>query len=143
MIYDWVLALHVMAWTSWMAGLFYLPRIMVYHAERAAPGTPASETFKVMEDKLHRLIMRPAMIVAWASGIALVWMGWDLATSYWLHAKLLLVVALTGTHHMMWRWAKDFAADRNTRSGRFYRVMNEVPTLIFIGVVIVAIVKPF
>jgi putative membrane protein len=142
-LYLWLKALHIMAWTSWMAGLFYLPRLMVYHAERAAPGSEASETFKVMERKLLRLIMRPAMLGAWATGLALIWLGVDFSTAYWLHAKLALVVPLTATHMAMARWVRAFSEDRNQRSGRFFRIWNEAPTLLFAGIVILAIVRPF
>ena len=115
-LYDWILVLHIAAWTSWMAGLFYLPRLFVYHAESAAPGTPASETFKVMERKLLRLIMTPAMLVAWASGLYLaVAGGWF--SSGWMHAKLLLVVAMSAFHGFCVRWMKTFAADANEKVG--------------------------
>lgn len=145
MTYFWIKALHIMAWTSWMAGLFYLPRLFVYHAERAAPGSEASETFKVMEAKLLRLIMTPAMVVTWLTGIYLAFFAGviDWSSDIWMHVKLLLVIGMTGAHHMMQRWAKTFAADANTRPGRFYRIMNEVPTLLFIFIVILAIVRPF
>jgi putative membrane protein len=145
MLYLWIKALHIMAWASWMAGLFYLPRLFVYHAERAPAGTEASEIFKVMERKLLFLIMRPAMIVTWLTGL---WLAFgegliDWSYDFWMHAKLLLVVLMTGIHHMMLKWMKTFAADQNTKSGRFYRIMNEVPTLLFIFIVIFAIVRPF
>lgn len=142
MIYLWIKALHVMAWASWMAGLFYLPRLFVYHAERAAPGSDASEIFKVMERKLLYIIMRPAMIVTWVTGLWLLYDGGWWADG-WMHAKILLVVLMTGVHHMMQKWMRTFAADDNARTGRFYRIMNEVPTLMFVGVVILVIVRPF
>lgn len=142
MLYQWMVALHVMAWASWMAGLFYLPRLFVYHAEQANAGGETAEVFKVMERKLLGFIMRPAMLVTWATGLYLLYAGsWWM--DGWMHAKLLLVVLMTGAHHMMQKWMKTFAADANTRSGKFYRVMNEVPTLFFIGIVILVIVKPF
>jgi putative membrane protein len=145
MLYLWMKALHIMAWASWMAGLFYLPRLFVYHAERAAPGTEASEIFKVMEHKLMYVIMRPAMLVTWATGLYLAFFAGVIDWSYdfWMHAKLLLVVLMTGAHHMMIKWMKGFKADENAKSGRFYRIMNEVPTLLFIFVVILVIVRPF
>ena len=145
MTYEWMKALHIMAWASWMAGLFYLPRLFVYHAERAAAGSETSETFKVMEHKLMTVIMRPAMIVTWLTGLWLAFGEGVISWRYdgWMHAKLLLVVALTGVHHMMVKWMRRFEADANARSGRFYRVMNEVPTLLFIVIVILAIVRPF
>jgi putative membrane protein len=145
MSYEWVKAIHVMAWASWMAGLFYLPRLFVYHAERAAPGSESSEMLKVMERKLLTLIMRPAMIVTWATGLWLAFgMGLiDWSRDYWMHAKMLLVVLMTGAHYMMRRWMVTFAIDANRRSGRFYRVANEVPTLFFVLIVIAVIVRPF
>jgi putative membrane protein len=145
MLYFWIKALHIMAWASWMAGLFYLPRLFVYHAERAPAGSETSETFKVMERKLMFIIMRPAMLVTWATGLYLAFFTGviDWSSDIWMHVKLLLVILMTGAHHMMIRWMRDFEADRNTRAGRFYRIMNEVPTLLFIFIVILAIVRPF
>jgi putative membrane protein len=144
-MYEWILALHIMAWTSWMAGLFYLPRLFVYHAERANGGGETAETFKVMERKLLKLIMTPAMIVTWLTGLWLTFGGGrvDLTADGWLHAKILLIVLMTGVHHMLQRFMRDFAVDANARSGRFYRVINEVPTLLFIGAVVLVIVRPF
>lgn len=143
--HDWLKALHVIAVIAWMAGLFYLPRLYVYHAEQAAVGSELSETFKVMERRLLRAIMNPAMIAAWLFGcLMLVSLGWDFVVqSYWLHAKLALVLAMTWYHHALARWRKDFDADRNARTGRYYRIMNEVPTLLLIGIVILVIVRPF
>jgi putative membrane protein len=145
MLYLWIKALHIMAWASWMAGLFYLPRLFVYHAERAAPGTEASEIFKVMEHKLMYFIMRPAMLVTWVTGLYLAFFVGvvDWSSDIWMHVKLLLVILMTGVHHMMIKWIKTFKADQNTRAGRFYRIMNEVPTLLFIFVVILVIIRPF
>jgi len=144
-MYEWIKALHVMAWASWMAGLFYLPRLFVYHAESAEAGSHTSETFKVMERKLYRFIMRPAMIVTWLTGLYLAFFTGiiDWTADYWMHAKLLLVVLMTGAHEAMGRWIREFDADANARPGRFYRVANEVPTLLFIGIVIMVIVRPF
>ncbi|MFM8989256.1 MAG: CopD family protein [Alphaproteobacteria bacterium] len=122
----WLRALHVVAVISWMAGLLYLPRLFVYHCA-AAPGSPQSETFKVMERRLLRAIMNPAMIVAWVVGLSLVW-AQDLWGSGWMQAKFALVVAMTLMHQVLARWRKDFAADRNTRPARDYRIANEVPT---------------
>lgn len=144
-MYELTKALHIMAWTSWMAGLFYLPRLFVYHAERANAGGEMAETFKVMERKLLKLIMTPAMIVTWVTGL---WLAFgvgviDWSSDGWMHAKLLLVVLMTGFHHMLQKWLRVFAADANTRTGRFYRMMNEVPTLIFVVIVILAILRPF
>lgn len=141
--YLWLRALHAISFISWMAGLLYLPRLFVYHC--AAPeGSAQSETFKVMERRLLRAIMNPAMIATWLFGLLLIATPMvDLATSGWLHAKLVLVVLLTALHHIFARWRKDFEVDRNRHSGRFYRLWNEVPTVLMIGIVILAVVKPF
>ena len=142
---DWYLylkALHVIAFTVWMAGLFYLPRLYVYHVD-AAPGSEMSETFKVMEQRLLRIIMNPALIASWVFGLILMFGYVDLATAGWLHAKLLLVVVMSGFHGYLAKCRKDFAADRNSRSSRHYRWINEVPTLLLIFIVFLAVVKPF
>jgi putative membrane protein len=141
MLFLWIKALHVIAVISWMAALLYLPRLMVYHCE-AEPGSKQSETFKTMERRLLRFIANPAMIVAWVTGL---WMAYDagLFRDGWLHGKLLLVLALSAGHGINAMWIKDFALDRNRRSGRFFRIANEVPTLLMIGIVILVIVKPF
>ena len=137
----WLKALHIVAVISWMAGLLYLPRLFVYHSGVEA-GSPQSELFKVMEYRLYRFIMGPAMIVAWITGpLLLVWMGYH--KDSWAIAKLLLVVGLSAVHGMMGGWVKDFAADRNTRDGRFFRIMNEVPTVLMILIVVLVVVKPF
>jgi protoporphyrinogen IX oxidase len=140
-MYEWIKALHVIAVISWMAGMLYLPRLFVYHCE-AEPGSKLSETFKVMERRLLRAIMNPAMIVTWLTGLYLAWAG-HLFSAGWLHGKLLLVVLLSGTHGFFSRCVKDFAADRNTRNPTFYRIINEVPTILMIGIVILVVVKPF
>ena len=142
MTYLWVKALHVISIIAWMAGLLYLPRLFVYHAA-ATPGSEASETFKVMERRLLRAIMNPAMIAAWIFGLWMISIAPTWLQHGWLHAKLLFVLGLTATHMMMARWRKDFEADRNTRPQRFFRIWNEVPTLLMIGIVIFVIVKPF
>ncbi|QGM97073.1 protoporphyrinogen oxidase HemJ [Methylocystis parvus] len=138
--YLWIKALHVMAVIAWMAGLFYLPRLFVYHA-RVGPG-PQSETFKVMEEKLLRIIMRPAMMVSWATGLYLATAG-DHWREAWFHAKLALVVAMTAAHHYDAILVKRFAADANSRPHVFYRYLNEVPTLLMMAIVALVIVKPF
>jgi putative membrane protein len=139
--YPWIKALHVIAVISWMAGMLYLPRLFVYHCE-AEVGSKQSETFKVMEWRLLKVIINPAMIIAWLAGLYLAWSGhWY--TSGWFHAKLTLVVILSGLHGFFSRWVRDFAADRNTRSQKFYRIINEVPTVMMIFIVILVIVKPF
>ncbi|MGC2085074.1 MAG: protoporphyrinogen oxidase HemJ [Bradyrhizobium sp.] len=140
-MYEWIKALHVIAVISWLAGMLYLPRLFVYHCN-AEMGSKQSETFKVMERRLLRAIINPAMMVTWLAGLYLVWAGgWY--KSGWFHAKFLLVLILSGVHGLFARWMKDFAADRNTHSQRFYRIINEVPTLLMIGIVILVIVKPF
>jgi putative membrane protein len=140
-IYDWIKAFHVVAVIAWMAGMLYLPRLFVYHCE-AAPGSAESETFKQMERRLLKAIINPAMIATWALGLWLIWAGGWL-TAGWLQAKVVLVLLLSGAHGFFARWVKDFAANRNRRSAGFYRVVNEIPTLLMIAIVILVIVKPF
>lgn len=140
----WIKALHVISIIAWMAGLLYLPRLFVYHCA-AEPGSDQSETFKVMERRLMKAIMTPAMIASWVFGLVLIGVygvGWNDGT-YWLYAKLAVVLAMTANHGVMMRWLKDFAADRNTRSARYFRFMNEVPTLMMIAIVVLVVVKPF
>ena len=139
--YDWLKAFHLIAVIAWLAGMLYLPRLFVYHCA-AEPGSRQSENFKVMERRLLKAIINPAMVAAWILGLWLAWTGGWLHAG-WFHAKLVLVLILSGVHGLFARWVKDFAADRNRRSAGFYRVMNEVPTLLMIGIVILAIVKPF
>ena len=140
-LYGWIKTLHVVAIISWMAAILYLPRLFVYHCA-AAPGSETSETFKVMERRLLNAIAKPAMVVAWIAGLAMIFMaGWW--SSGWMHAKLALVVALSGYTGALGRWVRDFAADRNTRGHRFYRIMNEVPTLLMVLIVALVILKPF
>ena len=142
---DWygvLKALHVLGVITWMAGMFYLPRLFVYHAE-AGPGTPQSETFKVMERRLLRAIMNPAMVATWAFGIGMLVMIPDWLSDGWLHAKLTLVAVMTVVHHLYARWRKTFERDENRRSARFYRVWNEVPTVLLLGIVFLVILKPF
>jgi len=139
--YPWIKALHIISVVAWMAGMLYLPRLYVYHC--AAPaGSPQSETFKVMERRLLRGIVNPAMIATWVFGLILLF-AYDVYTQPWMHAKLVLVVLLSALHGFYARWRRDFAADRNTRSARFYRVANELPALVLVLVVILAVVKPF
>jgi protoporphyrinogen IX oxidase len=135
--------LHVIAVIAWMAGLLYLPRLFVYHC-KAQLGSSASETFKVMEEKLVRIIMTPAMIVAWICGVVMIAHSPDLLKSgWWLPVKLLFVVGLTVIHFMMNGWRRDFAHDSNHRSERFFRIANELPTLAMIVIVVMVIVRPF
>lgn len=137
----WLKALHIMAFAAWMAGMWYLPRLMVYHADTPA-GSPCSETFKVMERRLLRAITTPAMIMTLLLGI------W-LATAQgqwrdgWLHGKLLLVVVMLAVHGLLVRHVREFAADKRERSGRYFRMLNEAPTVLFIGIVLLAVLKPF
>ncbi len=141
MLYEILKALHIVSVIAWMAGLLYLPRLFVYHAE-AGPGTPQSETFKVMERRLLRAIMNPAMVAVWVFGLLLAWQGnWWMAP--WFHGKMLLVALLTVVHHVYARWRKDFEADRNTKPARTFRYWNEVPTLLMIGIVFLVVLKPF
>lgn len=139
--YLWVKAFHVIAVIAWMAGLLYLPRLFVYHCQ-AQNGSNQSETFKVMERRLLRAIMNPAMIITWVLGI---WMyvSMEMWTDGWAHAKMTFVVLLTISHMMMARWRRDFENDSNTRPESFFRIANEVPTVLMIGIVIFVIVKPF
>jgi protoporphyrinogen IX oxidase len=140
-MYEWLKAFHVIAIIAWMAGMLYLPRLFVYHCE-AEPGSKQSETFKVMERRLLRAIINPAMIASWALGIWLAWQGgWY--TSGWFQAKLVLVLALSALHGAFVRWARDFAADKNRHSQKFYRIINEVPTILMVGIVLLVVVKPF
>jgi protoporphyrinogen IX oxidase len=140
-LYPWILAVHIMAVISWMAGQLYLPRLFVYHCG-AEIGSVQSETFKVMERRLLRQIMTPAMVVTWLAGLWMIWAGGWIHAG-WLHAKLVLVVVMSGLHGMSARYVRDFAADRNRRSHVFYRVFNEAPTLLMVIIVILAVVKPF
>ena len=141
MLYDWLKAFHVIAIIAWMAGMLYLPRLFIYHCE-APKGSIQSETFKIMERRLLKAIINPAMAATWVLGLILAWQGgwW---TAGWLHGKLLLVLILSGLHGVYVRRLKEFAADRNTRPPRYYRILNEVPTVLMIGIVILVIVKPF
>lgn len=141
MLYLWIKAFHIIAVISWMAGMLYLPRLFVYHCAAEA-GSDKAKTFEVMEHRLLRYIMTPAMILTWVFGLVLVWDGGWL-TSGWMHAKFALVLAMSGMHGFLSRCAKDFAAGKNTRSQKFYRIINEVPTLLMIMIVILVVVKPF
>jgi putative membrane protein len=140
-LYEWIKAFHIIAVIAWMAGMLYLPRLFVYHCA-AEVGSVQSETFKVMERRLLKAIINPAMIATWVLGIALVWQGgWVFAT--WFQVKFVLVIVMSGVHGMLARYVRDFAADRNRRSQKFYRILNEVPTLLMIGIVLLAVLKPF
>jgi len=140
-VYDWILVLHVLAIISWMAAALYLPRLFVYHAE-AQKGSIQSETFKIMERRLLKAIMTPAMVVSWLTGLTLVWTGgwWSAG---WMWGKFLLVLGLSGAHGVLVGATRRFAEDRNDKSHVYYRVLNEVPTVLMIGIVILVIIKPF
>jgi len=136
-------AFHIIAVIAWMAGLLYLPRLFVYHA-MSKTGSEQSETFKVMERRLLRYITTPAMVATWIFGLILAFSPLiDWSKDGWFHAKLLLVIVLSGFSGLLAKWTKDFAADRNTRSPRFYRIVNEVPTVLMILIVILVVVRPF
>lgn len=140
-MYEWIKALHVIAVIAWMAGMLYLPRLFVYHCD-VSQDSPQSETFKIMERRLLKAIINPAMIVTWLAGLWLVWYGgWYLAP--WFHAKFVLVLIMSAIHGLYTRYVREFAEDRNTRSQKFYRIINELPTVLMIGIVILVIVKPF
>jgi putative membrane protein len=144
MTYLWIKSFHVVAVIAWMAALLYLPRLMVYHAA-AEPGSAQSETFKVMERRLLKAIATPAMIAVWVLGLVLAF-GYGVGIgdgTGWLHAKIALVVALSAFHGFSARWVRAFGADRNTRPARFYRLVNEIPTVLLIAIVVLVIVKPF
>ena len=140
-LYPWLKAAHVIAIIAWMAGMLYLPRLFVYHCE-AEPGSRQSETFKLMERRLLTVIINPAMVVSWGLGLWLAWEGGWYASG-WLQAKFALALGLSALHGYFVRWVRDFAADRNRNSQRFYRIINEVPTILMIGIVILVVVKPF
>jgi putative membrane protein len=133
-----------MAVIAWMAGLFYLPRLFVYHVN-AKPGSELSETFKIMERRLLQMIMNPALATSWLLGLIIIF-GYDVLDIYndlWLQLKLVLVTILTVYHFLLSAWRKDFAKDSNIHSERFYRIINEVPTLLMIGIVLLVIIRPF
>ena len=141
MPYLWLKALHILSIIAWMAGMLYLPRLFVYHAG-AEKHSSESETFKVMERRLLRGIMTPALILVWVTGLSLaLWGGYYMAG--WMQAKLGLVVLMSGLHGYFVKMVRTFAEDRNLHSPRFYRVLNEIPTLLLIGIVILVVVKPF
>jgi putative membrane protein len=143
MLLAYIKAFHVIAIIAWMAGLLYLPRLFVYHAQ-SKTGSEQSETFKVMERRLLRYITTPAMLASWVLGLALAFSGViDWSKDGWFHAKLFLVLLLSAYHGLLAKWTKDFALDRNTHLARFYRIANEVPTLLMILIVILVVVRPF
>ncbi|MFC7065802.1 protoporphyrinogen oxidase HemJ [Brucella rhizosphaerae] len=139
--YLWIKSIHVIAVIAWMAGMLYLPRLFVYHCA-TTPGSETSETFKIMERRLLRFIINPAMVVTWIAGL---WMAWEIFgfRGGWLHAKLLLVVLMSGLHGYLSKATRLFAEDRNTKSAKHWKIINEVPTVLMIFIVILVIVKPF
>ena len=145
-MYEWVKAFHVIAVIAWLAGMLYLPRLFVYHCA-AEKGSVQSETFKTMERRLLRIIITPAMVATWLLGLWLAWHGPDSRygwfASGWLLAKLVLVLALSALHGWCAHWVKDFAADHNRHSQKFYRLINEIPAILMAAIVILAVVKPF
>ncbi len=140
-LYQWMRAGHVVAIIAWMAGMLYLPRLFVYHVD-APVGSQQSETFKIMERRLLRGIINPAMMVAWTLGLWLAWEGFRFSAG-WLHAKLAAVVALSALHGYLAGAVRRFAEDRNRRSARHWRIVNEIPTLLMIVIVVLVVVKPF
>jgi putative membrane protein len=139
--YLWVKAAHIIAVIAWMAGMLYLPRLFIYHCD-APPGSAQSETFKVMERRLLRVIINPAMVLTWVLGLWLAWQG-GFFTAGWLHAKLALVLVLSGVHGYFSAAVRKFATDANVTSERTWRIWNEVPTLLMVVIVILVVVKPF
>jgi len=142
-LYLWIKAFHIIAVIAWMAGMLYLPRLYVYHCE-VASGSAESARFKIMERRLLRAIINPAMIAAWLLGIALIITPASGGIAQpWLHAKLFLVLCLTALHGLYSRWRRDFAKDANRHDQRFYRIWNEVPAVLMVFIVILVVVKPF
>jgi putative membrane protein len=137
----WIKAFHVIAVIAWMAGMLYLPRLFVYHCQ-TPPGSDGSERFKVMERKLLKGIINPSMIAVWVLGLILAWLT-DAHLQLWFQLKFLLVFILSGFHGFLTSRWRDFAHDRNTRSEKFYRIINEVPAVLMMGIVILVIVRPF
>ena len=140
--YDWIKALHVISVIAWMAGMMYLPRLFVYHADSAV-GSEKSETFKLMERRLYRGITTPAMVATWVFGLAMVFHGLIDWSQIWPWVKAAMVLALSGMHGVLGRLLRDFANDRNTRPSKFFRQINEIPFVIAIVIVVMVIVRPF
>ena len=144
--YEYIKAFHLIAVMSWMAGLLYLPRLYVYHSETDI-GSIRAETFKVMERRLYNAIINPAMAVTWLAGLGMV-VYWEMngittAREFWFVAKFILVLAMSAVTGMQSRHVKNFASDSNTRSARYFRIFNEVPTVLMILIVVLVVVKPF
>jgi len=141
MLVLWLKAFHIFAVIAWIAGLFYLPRLYVYHAD-ATPGSETARTFEIMEQRLLRIIMNPAMAAVWISGPLLAWMM-GVLTEPWLIAKVLLVLVMSGFHGALAKWRRELAAGTSTRPARFYRIANEFPTVVAALIIILVVVKPF
>lgn len=138
----WLKALHLISMVAWFAGLFYLPRLFVYHAE--ATDAVGIARFKIMERRLYRGIMTPAMLATLIFGGSMLYLGWPLyKTMGWLHLKLLLIVLLIGYHHVCGALLKKFARDANAHSSKYYRWFNEIPTVLLVGIVVLAVIRPF
>lgn len=140
--YLWIKAFHIISIIAWMAGMLYMPRLFVYHAD-APTGSELSETFKIMERKLLRIIMNPAMIAAWVFGGLMLWANPGLFGQGWMHIKLTAVIIMTIIHHIYVRWWKAFLKDENRHEARYFRIWNEVPTVLMIVIVIMAVAEPF
>ncbi len=141
--YLWLKWLHIVSVISWMAGLLYLPRLFVYHAENGV-SSPQAETFKVMERRLYKAIMTPAMLASWLFGLALIWsLGVDFSSDFWIWAKLVLVLVLTGFHGHLGKIRRQFEQDQSPHSAKYFRLINEVPTVIMLAVVFIVVFKPF
>jgi putative membrane protein len=137
----WIMSLHIIAVIAWMAAMLYLPRLFVYHTE-AAPGSESSERFKVMERRLLKAIMNPAMVATWIFGLLLAWQTAAYLDT-WMQIKFVLVIFMSGLHGFFIQCWRDFANDRNTHSARFYRIINEMPTILMVLIVVLVKVQPF
>ena len=140
--YGYLKAFHIISIIAWMAGMLYLPRLFLYHAD-AEKGSELSETFKIMERRLLRIIMNPAMVAAWVFGCLMLWVNSGLLSDGWMHVKLAGIVLMTILHHVFVRWWKKFDRDENDKPAGFYRLWNEAPTLLMILIVIMAVAEPF
>ena len=140
--YEWLRAFHIIAVISWMAGMLYLPRLFVYHADTEA-GSDKSETFKIMERRLLKIIMSPAMGASWIFGLLMIAANPGMFNDGWIHVKLLLVILMSALHGVLSKHVENFAADKNEKPAKYFRILNEVPTVLMIAIVILAVVQPF
>ena len=140
--YLWIKSLHIISVISWMAAMLYLPRLFVYHAA-TKPGSEMSETFKVMERKLLRIILNPAMCLAWVFGILMIIADPSIFENGWMHVKATCIILITGLHHGYVRWFKAFDRDENQKSEKFFRIVNEIPAVLMMVIVFMVILKPF